>query len=178
MNTHFTQFPLIETERLFLRRLVANDAPAIQQLRSNNEVNKYLNRPKSINEEECLAYIEMIGNNFIEGKSFYWVLTLKHDATLIGTICLWNFDVKTDTADLGYELTPKYQGKGLMNEAVEKVIEFGFDKVQLKMILGVVHPENENSVNILKRNGFIKDESFTYVSKEEADGGVVYFLVR
>jgi len=178
LNTNFTPFPELTTKRLLLRRLVPDDAPAIQQLRSDDSVNKYLDRPKSMSMEESLAFVEKINANLVGGNSVYWVICFKEDTALIGTICLWNFDHEKEMADLGYELTPAQQGKGIVQEAVKSVINYGFAIMQLKVIAGLTHAENKASRKLLKRMNFEEDLKYDYVSKEEAGENAVYFLIR
>jgi ribosomal-protein-alanine N-acetyltransferase len=171
-------FPLLTTDRLVLRPLDMGDADALFQLRTNAEVNRYLIRPVPKSIEEVYAYVEKIHGLLADNKSFYWVLCLKTDNKLIGTICLWNFSDEQDVADLGYELSPEFQGMGLMQEAAEKVIDYGFDVVGIKIMLGVTDPGNERSAALLKRNGFKENIEYRYVSKDDAGSDVVYFLVR
>jgi len=171
-------FPLLTTDRLILRPLDMDDANALFQLRTNADVNRYLIRPEPKSIEEVYAYIEKIQGLLANNLSFYWVLCLKTDNKLIGTICLWNFSEEKDVADIGYELMPEFQGKGLMQEAAEKVIEYGFDVVGLKMMLGLTDAGNERSAALLKRNGFKEDTEYSYVSKEDVGNDVAYFLVR
>ena len=171
-------FPLLTTDRLILRRLDMEDGDTLFQLRTNAEVNRYLIRPVPTSIDEVYAYVEKIHGLLADNKSFYWVLCLKTDNKLIGTICLWNFSDEKDTADLGYELSPEFQGMGLMQEAAEKVIDYGFNVVGLKIMLGVTDPGNERSARLLKRNGFKEDTGYKYVSKDDAGSEVVYFLVR
>jgi len=155
-----------------------DDSDTLFQLRTNEEVNRYLIRPVPTSIDEVYAYVEKIHGLLADNKSFYWVLCLKTNNKLIGTICLWNFSSEKDMADLGYELNPEFQGMGLMQEAAEKVIDYGFDVVGIKTLLGVTDPGNERSSALLKRNGFKKDEEYSYLSKDDAGNDVVYFLVR
>jgi len=178
MNVNFNPFPELSTKRLRLRRLNRNDLNALQQLRSDDSVNKYLDRPKSITIEECEAHVKKIDNNLANNQSGYWVLTLKNDDMLIGAIGLWNFQPKKDLAEIGYELSPAHQGKGLMQEAVEKIIEYGFYEMGLKVITGIMDAGNERSARLLEHNNFIKDLNYTYVSKEDAGDEVIYFLKK
>ena len=154
------------------------DAETLFQLRSNEEVNRYLIRPVPASIEEVYAYIEKIDGLLADNKSFYWVLCLKTDNKLIGTICLWNFSDEKDVADIGYELIPEFQDMGMMQEAAKKIIDYGFDVVGIKNLLGVTDPGNERSAALLKRNGFKEDTEYMYVSKDDAGSDVVYFLVR
>ena len=154
------------------------DVDDLLKLRTDKGVNRYLNRAATATIEDVKAYVEKIDGLLNDNKSFYWVLCLKTDNKLIGTICLWNFSDEGDIADLGYELSPEFQGMGLMQEAAESVIDYGFNVAGLKIILGVTHPDNERSAALLKRNGFKEDVEYKYVSKEDAGSDKVYFLVR
>ena len=60
MNIQTSPFPELTTERLVLRRLIIADKERLSQMRSDEAVNKYLNRPKSTNLEEAEAYIKRI----------------------------------------------------------------------------------------------------------------------
>ncbi len=48
--------------------------------------------------------------------------------------------------------------------------------MQAKAILALTQPDNEGSLNLLKRSNFQQDMNYRYVSEEDADGDVVYFL--
>lgn len=170
-------FPILTTERLLLRRLVLSDCEQLLQLRSDEQVNKYLDRPKSANIDESIAFVKKIDEQLKAGCS-YWVVSLKTDKILMGTICLWNFDTEKGTADLGYELIPAHHGKGIMLEAVKSVVNFGLNVMGLNVILALTHPQNEPSRKLLKRAGFDEDLNYKYVSKDDAGEEAVYFLVR
>jgi len=177
MNTSFTPFPDLQTDRLLLRRLDKNDCVQLQELRSDEKVNRYLKRPKSITIDECEAFVKMIDGNLNDGIGAFWVITQKTDNTLIGTVCLWNFSIENETADLGYELSPAYQGQGIMLEVVEKIIAYAFNTMQAKTILALTRPDNEGSRNLLKRSSFQQDLDYQYVNKEDAGEDVVYFFL-
>jgi ribosomal-protein-alanine N-acetyltransferase len=171
-------FPLLTTERLILRRLDMDDAETLFQLRTNKEVNKYLDRPLPASVEEVKAYIKMIDGLLADSKGVYWVICLKTDNKLIGAICMWNFKPEKDMTELGYELRSEFQGRGLMQEAIEKIIAYGFNDMRLKTITALPSPENERSVALLKRNGFRLDTSYEFVNREDAEEQAVYFLIN
>jgi ribosomal-protein-alanine N-acetyltransferase len=50
----------------------------------------------------------------------------------------------------------KFQGQGIMQEAVQTVIDFVFQTLKLKKILAVTHHENQNSTNLLLKLNFLK----------------------
>lgn len=169
--------PVLETNRLQLRSLMAEDAEAISILRSDPQVNTYLNRPATLTMEEATAFISKITTGVQQHQWMYWTIESKTSPGLIGTICLWNFVPENDKAEIGYELSPAYQGKGLMQEAVEAVIRFGFDQMKLQLITALIKPGNQKSQQLLERHHFRPDHFNHYVSKEEAGEFVVFYLL-
>ena len=131
MQINFSPFPVLSTERLLLRQLQSSDDKEIFALRSDDNINKYLDRPKANTIEDAQAFIQKISNGIVNNESIYWVISLKNETTLAGTIGLWNFDKEKSAAEIGYELLPQYQGKGIMQEAMQKVIAFCFETMQL-----------------------------------------------
>ena len=85
-----------------------------------------------------------------------WVITLKDDPKLIGTIVYWHIVKEKDEAEVGYELLPQYRGKGMMQEALSKVIEYGFNTLKLKTIVADPKAVNLSSVKLLEKCGFVK----------------------
>src|SRR5437868_13096004 len=120
LNLNFTPFPNLITERLFLRQLKIEDANEIFTLRSSDEVNRFLDRPKATTIDEARQFINKINDGINKNESVYWAITFKNDSKLIGTICYWNISKENDRAEIGYELQPRYQGKGIMQEAILK----------------------------------------------------------
>ena len=153
-NNNFHPFPTITTERLILRSLKDSDEPAIYSLRSDDITNKYLDRPKMKNINEAEEFIKKINDGIKLNGWFYWVISLKENPELIGTICLWNFSDDKKTAEIGYELMLPFQGKGFANEALKSIIDYGFNKIGLDKIEAYTHKENVSSVRLLERNGF------------------------
>jgi ribosomal-protein-alanine N-acetyltransferase len=172
----FSPFPFLKTERLILRQLTINDANDILKLRSDARVNEFIDRPKTIDLTSAIKFIEKIDKGINENQSIYWVISLKGNDILIGTICLWNFIPEKDMAETGYELLPEYQGKGFMREALAKIIDFGLHKINLKIITAFTHPDNERSKRLLEKNNFQLDKDLRFASKEDAIDQSVYYL--
>lgn len=57
-------------------------------------------------------------------------------------------------------LHPQYWNKGLMSEAISKVIDFGFNEMKLHSIEAVINPANNVSRQVLKKFDFIKEAYF------------------
>lgn len=149
-------FPVLETERLTLRRLVSSDDNEIFALRSDDSVNKYLDRKPSKSIDDVRTFIQIINKNIEKNESIYWAITLSGVGKLIGVICLFDFSDDNLKAEIGYELLPGFQEKGIMQEAISKVIDFGIQYVGLKLIEAYTHSENQSSTKLLEKFDFKK----------------------
>ena len=178
MHINLHPFPVLATKRLVLRALNIDDRDALLALRSDERVNKYIGRSSNINAGDVETFINKIAAIIENKQGVYWVICLKDNPKLIGTICYWNLELERDLAEIGYELSPDYQGQGLMQEAITVVINYGFNVMSLKVITALPHPDNVNSVKLLERKGFELDTGYQYVSKEDAGAQAVYVLVK
>jgi len=153
----FNPFPELESNRLFLRKIIESDCKEILFLRSDITVNKFIERPenrKTKNLFDDIKFIKELDEYIETNKSIAWGITLKEDPQIVGTICLWNFSEDNKTAEVGYDLNPKFQRKGIMNEALKMIIEFGFTKLNLNLIEAFTHNQNKSSKRLLEKNGF------------------------
>ncbi len=151
---NFTTFPVLTTERLTLRQLISSDDKEIFALRSDDNVNKYLDRKPSKSIDDAKNFIHTINENNQRKDSLYWAITLNGTDKLIGTICLFDFSNDNLKAEIGYELLPNFQGKGIMQEATSKVIDFGIQHIGLNSIEAYTHSENQSSTRLLKKLNF------------------------
>jgi ribosomal-protein-alanine N-acetyltransferase len=151
---NLTQFPILKTERLTLRQLKNSDDKEIFDLRSNDNVNKYLQRKPSQSIDDAKNFIQTVNQNIQRNNSVYWAITLTGIDRIIGTICLFNFSGDLLKAEIGYELLPNFQGKGIMQEATSKVIYFGFQDIGVNSIEAHTHPENQSSIRLLEKLNF------------------------
>lgn len=162
---YFTPFPVLKTGRLTLRQLRSSDDNEIFALRSNDNVNKYLDRKPSKTIDDARNFIKTINENIQRNDSIYWAIILNGTDKLIGTICLFDFSEDHSKVEIGYELLPHFQGKGIMQEAISKVIHFGFQDVGLNSIEAYTHSENQSSTRLLEKLNFKRDsaadENFT-----------------
>ena len=158
----------LETPRLILRKLVIADAAQLVLLRSDERVNRYLDRPVSTTYEEALQFV----NKILTGSSYYWAINLKNDPKLIGTVCLWNLDRENSVVEIGYELLPGFHGKGLMMEVLSEVIAYNSTVLQFETIIGTLHIENIPSIKLLEKNNFIRDK--TREDRFHAEGGPLH----
>jgi ribosomal-protein-alanine N-acetyltransferase len=169
ITRNFTSFPNLTTERLTLRRLSIDDQQNIFALRSDTEINKYLDREPSKTIEDAITFINKFNDNTKKNNSLYWVITLTEAKTFVGTICLFDFSNETNSCEIGYELMIKFQGMGIMKEATEKVIDYAFQTLQFQKIVAHTHNENQHSIKLLARLNFLQSKE---ADKENPDFSV------
>lgn len=177
---NFTPFPTLTTARLMLRQLSTDDANKIFAIRSDERVNKYLDRTGCKTLEEARQFIDKINTGIANNECIYWAIALKNKPGLIGTICLWNISKEQSKAEIGFELLPDYQGKGFMQEAVTAVIEYGFKTMKLSLIEGVVDPNNARSIKLMEKNNFrlVTNTRNSNPDDESIPNTVVYELIN
>jgi [ribosomal protein S5]-alanine N-acetyltransferase len=150
----FTPFPVLKTERLTLRQLATSDAQEIFTLRSDVEINKYLDRRLSNTVEDAGDFITMINENIRNNSAIYWAITLGNNNTLVGTVCLFDFSDEKSQCEIGYELLTQFQQQGIMKEAVEKVIDYAFNTIGVQRLEAFLHRENLRSIRLLQQCSF------------------------
>jgi ribosomal-protein-alanine N-acetyltransferase len=106
----------------------------------------------------AIAHIQLLDDNLKTDKAIAWGITTKESDVLIGSICLWNFSEDKKTAEVGYDLDPEFQGKGIMSEALKAVLNFGFNQRGFKTIEAYTDYRNLPSKKLLKHHGFIPSE--------------------
>jgi len=148
-----------------LRQLRSSDDKEIFALRSNDDINKYLDRKPSKSIDDAKDFIQIINENIQRNNSLYWAITSSDTDILIGTVCLFDFSEDHSKAGIGYELLPSFQGKGIMQEAILKVVQFGFQHIELNSIEAYTHSKNQSSTRLLNKLNFkqnsASDENFT-----------------
>ncbi|MEO6039390.1 MAG: GNAT family N-acetyltransferase [Saprospiraceae bacterium] len=155
-NRSFTPFPILITERLTIRQLLLNDAQNIFALRSDSEINKYLDRQPSKTVEDARNFINNVTEKIKKNESIYWAITLTESKIFVGTICLFEFLDKHNKCEIGYELLSNFHGKGIMKEATSKVIEYAVQTMKVQTIEAFTHKNNQSSTKLLGKLEFRK----------------------
>lgn len=157
LEFNFHPFPVLETERLLLRRVTTDDVNEVFELRSNPETMKFIPRPLVKNNEEALEHIAMIEEKIETNIGINWGITLKGNPKLLGIIGYYRMQPENYRSEIGYILLPEFHGKGIITEAVNTLIKYGFNDLKLHSIEAVIDPENYASEKVLQKCGFVKE---------------------
>lgn len=179
LSIDFSPYPELKTTRLQLRCINSSDVKEIFELRTNKEVLKFLDRDPMANEKEAYAFIDIVLDTLKRNDGILWVITHKDSDKLIGTIGYWRIMKDHHRAEIGYQLSPAEWGKGIMKEALLKVIEYGFREMKLHSIEANIHPGNLASAALLKACGFVQEGYFreSYHHNGKFSDAAIYSLL-
>jgi ribosomal-protein-alanine N-acetyltransferase len=160
LTVNFNPFPVLETERLCLRQITEVDKNEIFALRSDKDIMQYVPRPLMKTMDEAVEHIQMITENIEKQEFINWGMALKSTSKIIGVIGFYRMQKENYRAEVGYMLHTDFHKKGIMKEAIDVVIAYGFTQMKLHSIEAVIDPRNTASENVLIRNGFVKEAHF------------------
>lgn len=147
-------FPVLKTKRLLLRHIVQEDINIIFKGLSNPDVIKHFGvsyDTLDATQEQMDWYANIIKND--TGRC--WAICSWDNSIFYG-VCTLNFWKKEHRkAETGYWIFPEYWGKGIVTEAMDKVIEYGFNEMNLHRIAAEVEDDHPGSIAVLKKLGFI-----------------------
>ena len=147
----------LKTKRLVLRNLKKRDAKDLVKHLNNLNISKWLLAvPFPYTIKDSKWWINNCKKKAKEKpiKSYEFGIELKSKKEIIGGVGLLNIKQQQRTAELGYWLSQDYWKKGIMKEAVKKVINFAFNKFKLRRLTIPIYSENKASRALAKSLGF------------------------
>lgn len=153
MESRFSPFPTLITNRLVIRETTLDDVDEVSFLRNDKVVNQYI--AQSSYASDATDFIKKVANDIELGNTISWSIQLKDDPKMIGSICLWNFKEEHNSAEVGYALHPTFQNQGIMSETLARTLDYGFNKLKLDLIEAFTHSENASSKRLLEKHGFV-----------------------
>jgi [ribosomal protein S5]-alanine N-acetyltransferase len=161
LEVHFDTHPQIHTARLLLREIIPSDAEALFHIRTHPDVTRYLGRANDKDVSETVNLIHKIRASFEAGDGITWGVYLKdRPEHIIGTMGIWKIDKGNHRGEVGYTLLPEYWRQGLMSEALEAIIHFGFHQIKLHSLEGNTSVDNTASHALLRKFGFQLEAHF------------------
>ncbi|MFT5301382.1 MAG: ribosomal-protein-alanine N-acetyltransferase [Mariniblastus sp.] len=152
--------PRLETERLDLRAIFPADAQEIFHLLSDVKVAEFHELEPFVEIGQAHQMIANYTHWFQNDQAVRWAIVRKDTGSLIGTCCFDSFQIKYQSANLGYNLSSDQWGNGFATEAVEAIVDYAF----VHGIVGAVNriqaitvPGNLASEKVLAKLGFEKE---------------------
>lgn len=146
-------FPTLATQRLFLRQEIPEDAGAVLAVFCDPKVTQFHNLDTFTKIEEAVVLIERQIKRFETGQGIRWGIAHQLDNIIIGS-CGLTWDKQAHSAEIGYELKSAYWRQGIMTEALQAILQFGFVECDLQFVIAQVMLNNTASKKLLCKLGF------------------------
>lgn len=148
------EFPILETSRLRLREFCPEDRDDLYAIFSEEEVARYYGLIPFKNVKRSDSVLKRRIKLYHINNGIAWELTLKGSDTLIGGCRFKSWEKKSRVSEIAYELHPDHWNQGLMTEAVQAALVYGFNVVDLNRIEAWAATDNLGSIKVLEKCGF------------------------
>ena len=153
----FESFPELNTQRLLLRQITQDDDKSLLEVLSDEDTCEYLTH-NAVNDIEIIKrMIAGMQRFFDEKQRIRWGIAQKTDNTLIGHCGFFDIDRSNCSAEISYCLKSGLWGQGIMTEALDTMLKFGFEDYGLNRIVAKVMKDNAGSIKVLQKLGFVQE---------------------
>ena len=153
----FESFPELNTQRLLLRQITQEDDSSLLEVLSDEDTCKYLTHNAVNDIANIQRMITGIKRFFDEKQRIRWGIAQKQDNSIIGHCGYFDIDKANCCAEISYCLKSGSWGQGIMTEALEEMLRFGFEEYGLNRIVAKVMKDNVGSVKVLQKLGFVQE---------------------
>ncbi|MGC4108008.1 MAG: GNAT family N-acetyltransferase [Thermomicrobiales bacterium] len=98
------------------------------------------------------AWIATHGSNAASGTEITWAITSPDDDRVIGAIAM-HLEQRHQRAEIGYWLAVPWWGQGVMSDAAQTVVAYGFENLKLHRIQATCLPHNVGSYRVMEKAG-------------------------
>jgi [ribosomal protein S5]-alanine N-acetyltransferase len=135
-----------------LRPLRSSDAPAWHAYLSDPLVIEHTSFPV-LSPAAVEAMVSRALDGYVHAASCRWALADASDS-LIGTCGFSNWSLPHSHAELVYDLSPLFWGRGLMRAAAQQVLSWAFHTAGFNRVHAFVMTSNAPSIRLLEKLGF------------------------
>ncbi len=148
---------IFSTDRLKIRQLTDADAPALYAIFSHPEVMRYWGSPAWTAISQAEERLASVQEGYRSGERFQWGIERKEDSALLGACSIFSLNRPSRRAEIGYALGRPYWGQGYMGEALQALVAYAFETLDLNRLEADIDPRNHASAKTLERLGFQKE---------------------
>lgn len=170
----------LETERLLIRALQQSDLPALLEMNSDPEVNRFLPYPIWTSMDDAHAWYLRTLKRIADGGTLYRVIVEKATNEPIGTCLVLHYSADDACAEVGYMQRRSSWGKGFVREAVAAVIDDAFGTIGLRRLEAQINPLNVASCRVVESLGFTREGLLRkrWLDQDKVNDCAFYGLLR
>jgi ribosomal-protein-alanine N-acetyltransferase len=151
---NFHPFPILKTENLIMREIAPRDREDLFMARKDPRMHEFTDTVPDETREDTEKYMEKMAKGVAGNQWIIWAIEHRNSQKVIGSICIWNLDSEGQSGELGFGIIPDYQGRGLMQEALRKVVEYGLGTMNLAHLDAFTEEMNVRSRKLLEKCRF------------------------
>ena len=152
----FDEIPYIDGKQTILHRLSENDAPAIDDLRNNAKVKRYL--PTYLAELEYNDIHELLNvlytTLFDNKENLFLGAYLKETGECMGIAEFYDYKTDSHEVSIGIRLREAFWGKGFASDILHIMLEYLFENTDIETVTTCNFVENRASSHLVENNGF------------------------
>lgn len=146
--------PTIKTEHFILRPFKMSDAELVVENVNDKKIYRHtLVIPYPYTLKDAKQWFRKVINNQRKKIPESVVFAIEIDRQAVGSISI-NKIKREHKAEIGYWLGEKYQGKGIMTQAIKEITKYGFGELKLRRIYAQVFLFNKGSMRVLEKSGY------------------------
>lgn len=149
--------PTLETKRLILRRITMRDAGDIFEYSKDKEVARHVLWSAQKDISEAKDYCRFMIKRYRCDQPSSWGVIDKATNRLVGTIGYMDYNEDNATVELGYSLARWLWNGGYMTEALQRVIEYTFEAMDVNRIEAQHELTNPSSGRVMEKCGMQKE---------------------
>ncbi len=139
-------------EKIYLSPISVEDAEQYSQWINNLEISKYL---LFANQQIGVYKEQKILTQLLEQGAQIFAIVENETNTLLGNCSLFNFDFHNSSAELGIFIgSEKHLGKGYGTEAINLLLDYGFNILNLNNVMLDVYSYNTRAIKSYLKCGF------------------------
>lgn len=156
-----------ETERLIIRPMSLDDADLILELYNMPNFIKFIGNRNIHSLADAENYIKTKFLPQFEKLGFgNYLIELKEGNIKIGGVGIFERE-GLDIVDIGFSVLERFEGKGYMFEAAQKVKSIGMDDFELNKISAITSKDNFSSQKLIERLGLKFQKYVTLPNENE-----------
>lgn len=162
---------MFETERLTIRKMEAGDIDAIHAMRSDADVMRFIREPQS--RAEAANWITLVSSKWEKDGIGFCSLIERATGEHVGWCGLWRLS-ETNEIEVGYAIAKRFWRRGFAHEAADRLLQYGFEELELDQIVAVAREENDGSRAVMNKLGM----KFDYIGRFYEAELVHYSILR
>ncbi|HEX9960751.1 MAG TPA: GNAT family N-acetyltransferase [Pyrinomonadaceae bacterium] len=142
----------METERLVLRRYVEKDKQDFIRLFTDAAVMKHVG-DGVLTAEQTEAFWQKLFEKLYPQNFNIWAVFAKGDSAYVGHVGIYPRPTRKEDWEFVYFLDRNAWGKGYATEIARRIIEFGFEELNLPEVFATVDDAHSASIRVLEKAG-------------------------